>query len=381
MKGATLLLLAFLVMTSVFAKGNLQLIHQDVVARASGTSGRVQVHCNGGSGQYRYQFNGLPQGWNASGNTISIPNINNISGQEFTIGVRVVDAATGEVLNSNIILSVNGVRVGINEGGAVGGTFGVSQGSAASSSSSSSSSSSGSVSVTSSTVTSLYESYEGLPAGASVSRQGFTYTTPTGAPRIENVAPRIISTAQAEYDFSRDANAITVEDVKRTAIFNRQISANKAVANLVAIVRKLTANVNAATNDLQVLTNLLADADAANAECEGIIFDLSNTKAKIENAIADRETTIADVNGQIANAIPVLQQLQAELDDLVNQRNQIEGERSPNAARLAALEDELANCNAQKNALQNDLKDLRMDISGVEADIQNAKDSAAAAPG
>lgn len=81
MKGATLLLLAILAMTSVFAGNNLQLIHHNVVARAHGTDGRVQVHCNGGSGQYSYQFNGLPQGWSAAGNTISIPNINNISGQ------------------------------------------------------------------------------------------------------------------------------------------------------------------------------------------------------------------------------------------------------------------------------------------------------------
>lgn len=39
---------------------------------------------------------------------------------------------------------------------------------------------------------------------------------------------------------------------------------------------------------MTILTQMLADADAANAECEGVIFDLSNTKAKIENAIADR---------------------------------------------------------------------------------------------
>lgn len=55
--------------------------------------------------------------------------------------------------------------------------------------------------------------------------------------------------------------------MKRVAIFNRQINANKAVANLVSIVRRLTANVNAATNDLTVLTQILADAEQANANC------------------------------------------------------------------------------------------------------------------
>ena len=81
--------------------------------------------------------------------------------------------------------------------------------------------------------------------------------------------------------------------MKRRAIFNRQINANKQVANLISIVQKLTANVNAARNDLTTLSDLLAEAENANAGCEAVIFDLQNTKAKIQNAIADREASIA----------------------------------------------------------------------------------------
>lgn len=85
-------------------------------------------------------------------------------------------------------------------------------------------------------------------------------SSPAGAPSVYNPAPTIIANAQAQYNAARDANQITVDDIKRRAIFNRQINANKAVANLVTIVQRLTANVNAATNDLTTLTQILNNA-------------------------------------------------------------------------------------------------------------------------
>ena len=80
---------------------------------------------------------------------------------------------------------------------------------------------------------------------------------------------------------NRDTRQVTVDDIKRTAIFNRQANANKAVANLIAIVQRLTANVNAATNDMTVLTQFLADTEATYNACQEEVFDLANVKAKI----------------------------------------------------------------------------------------------------
>lgn len=76
---------------------------------------------------------------------------------------------------------------------------------------------------------------------------------PTGAPTSPNNEALLISRSQAEYDAERDGRKITIDEVKRNAIFNRQISANKAVANLLAIIQQLTANVNAAKADILVL--------------------------------------------------------------------------------------------------------------------------------
>lgn len=76
--------------------------------------------------------------------------------------------------------------------------------------------------------------------------------------------------------------------MKRNAIFNRQITANKAVANLLAIIQQLTANVNAAKADIIILEKNLAEAEAANNACNDEIFKLSNTRTKIENAIKSR---------------------------------------------------------------------------------------------
>ena len=65
---------------------------------------------------------------------------------------------------------------------------------------------------------------------------------------------------KAEYNAERDGNVITIDQVKRNAAFNRQIAANKAVANLLAIIQQLTANVNAAKADLSVLEAALNQA-------------------------------------------------------------------------------------------------------------------------
>ncbi len=56
---------------------------------------------------------------------------------------------------------------------------------------------------------------------------------------------------------SRDAKTPTVDDIKRNAAFNRQLNANKAVGNLISIVQQLTANVNAAKNDLNIFQDQL----------------------------------------------------------------------------------------------------------------------------
>lgn len=169
----------------------------------------------------------------------------------------------------------------------------------------------------------------------------------------------MISRAQAEYNVERDARKITVDEVKRNAIFNRQITANKAVANLLAIIQQLTANVNAAQADIVVLEQALKEAEAANNECNSRIFQLTNTRTKIENAIKSRQDKIEDVNKRIDVLEPIIAELKRQRSNLVEERTAIENEKSPNAAKLAALEEELAACKQKKLDLERDLADLK----------------------
>lgn len=278
MKGITTLLLAILIFNCAYA-GGMQLQFGTYVARAIGTSGRISIVCTGGSGSYNYQFNRLPAGWSASANTITVPGINTISGQSYNLDIQIRDSRTGELLNTNAILTINGVRVNLAQGGAIGGTFGVSGISGVSGVSGVSigggafgtgftsnvvPTAQNIQTITQSSVSSLYENYQGLPSGASTPRINIPISSPAGNPSTYNPAPVIIANAQAQYNAARDANTITVDDVKRTAVFNRQINANKAVANLITIVTRLTANVNAANNDLIILNRLEQEAKNAN---------------------------------------------------------------------------------------------------------------------
>lgn len=127
------------------------------------------------------------------------------------------------------------------------------------------------------------------------------------------MVPNIIRTIQAPYDPQRDSTPLTVDTVKRNAVFNRQINANKAVANLVAIIQQLTANVNAARNDIPLLERELADREVAYTECTNEIFGMTDTRTRIENAIATRTDRINDANNRINAAISALDQLQRAL--------------------------------------------------------------------
>ena len=236
---------------------------------------------------------------------------------------------------------------------------------------------------TSSSVTSLYESYPGLPDGSNVVPADGRYpvpASPSGPPSTPNIVPAVIQNSQATYVESRDSRTITVEEVKQNAAFQRQLNANKAVANLIAIIQQLTANVNAAKADIVILEDNLAKAEAANTACNNLIYDLANARTKIENAIRDRQNMISEVNAQINDLNPMLADLIRTREVLVTERTQLENLNSPNAAKLAELERQLAACVAQREDLEAQLADLRIEIAGVRTEIETVRADAAGAP-
>ena len=120
---------------------------------------------------------------------------------------------------------------------------------------------------------------------------------------------------------SRDAKAITVDDIKRNAAFNRQLNANKAVGNLISIIQQLTANVNAAKNDLNTFQDQLTASQNVNNDCNNKIYDLSNTRTKILNAIKDIQDKITEANKKISDLALVSRDLTNARDGLVAKRN------------------------------------------------------------
>ncbi len=365
-------------------------------------NGIVNIGCQGGQGAYRFNLSNLPSGWSADGNAITIPNIVNVVGA-YVIRARVTDEA-GNVLEGDIRLVVNGVNVivqssngntdntiqyGVTGGFAPSGDAGFPAGGAPGSGSpaggapGSGSPAGGSPSAPS--VAPLYENYPGLPAGSGPSvPAGGRYPTapsPSGNPSTPNIVPNVIASAQAPYNPARDAKPVTVDDVKRNAAFNRQLNANKAVANLISIIQQLTANVNAAKNDIGVLQNQLSSAEAANNDCNNKIYDLSNTRTKIQNAIKDRQDRITQTNKQIAELAPIISDLTRNRDNLVDKRTELENARSPNAAKLADLTAQQKDCANGQTIAQKQIDDINAQIAGLNADIKRTQDDAASAPG
>lgn len=370
-------------------------------------NGVVNIGCQGGQGAYRFNFSGLPAGWSADGNAITIPNIVNVVGA-YVIRARVTDEA-GNVLEGDIRLVINGVNVivqssngntdnaiqystvggfvpsgapgaGFPNGGAPGagspnggapGT-GFPNGGAPGTGSAPS-------------IAPLYENYPGLPSGSapSVPAGGRfpTAPSPSGNPSTPNIVPSVIASAQAPYNPARDAKPVTVDDVKRNAAFNRQLNANKAVANLISIIQQLTANVNAAKNDIGVLQSQLTAAEGANIDCNNKIYDLSNTRTKIQNAIKDRQDRITEANKKIAELAPIISDLTKTRDNLVDRRTELENARSPNAAKLADLTAQQRDCTNGQTTAQRQIDDLNAQIAGLNSDIKRTQDDAASAPG
>ena len=414
----------------------------------SNYNGVLTLGCQGGSGAYSFALSGLPSGWAANDNSITIPNIVNVIGT-YVIRAKVTDLNTGLVLEGDISLVINGVNVviqssagnndnniqfsvggGVVTGGAPGSDSGSPAGGAPGSGSPAggapgsgapgsgapgsgapgsgapgsgapgsgapgsgapgsgapgSGSPAGGAPGSGSPVAPLYENYPGLPSGSTPSAPaGGRYPTgpsPTGNPSTPNIVPSVISSAQAPYVPSRDSRAPTVDDIKRNAAFNRQLNAGKAIANLLSIIQQLTANVNAAKNDVTLLEDQLKAADSANNDCNNKIYDLSNTRTKILNAIRDRQDRISEANRKIRDLTPIIDDLTRTRDNLINKRTQIENTRSPNSAKLADLEKQLKDCGNTQTKLQKQIDDLNAQISGLNNDLKKTKDDAASAPG
>ena len=219
----------------------------------------------------------MPSNIRQQGNKLVINGIQNEKGQ-YTFRAKVTDEL-GNSIQGTLNLNINGLVIKVEasedaanqvvitragEGHST--SSGASASSGASSASSGSSSTSGSITVQQTVqridISSLYENEAGLSGDVQIAPEGGRYpaTSPSGEPETSNIVPAVIRNIKAEYNAERDGREITIDEVKRNAAFNRQIAANKAVANLLAIIQQLTANVNAAKTDIILLEKILLEA-------------------------------------------------------------------------------------------------------------------------
>lgn len=358
MKKSFALLLALILLASandpVFQSGSS--IANLVRSQTGRYYGQYRLHCNVCQAPYNVEWSELPTGWSQQNGLLNIPNIVNINNGEYALSARVTDAA-GHTYSDDIVLNINGVNVRISSASSNADNLisVISAPSLATATTGGSTAGSTTTVSSSSSVSTLYESYPGLPEGSIVAPANGRYpvpASPSGPPQDPNIVPTVIQNSQATYVESRDSKTVTVETVKQNAAFQRQLNANKAVANLIAIIQQLTANVNAAKADIVTLETHLMEAEQANNDCNNKIYELANSRTKIENAIRDRQNFILEINAKIGELNPILNDLIRTREVLVNQRTEMEKLNSPNAARLAQLESDLADCMADRQDLE-----------------------------
>jgi chromosome segregation ATPase len=124
---------------------------------------------------------------------------------------------------------------------------------------------------------------------------------------VPNYVPQTIQTQQT-LPSEQNRNQITSEDVRSQSIFERQLNAAKALANLLDIIKQATANKNAASVEIQSRQVLSEDALSVQRAAEESIFEAENNLARIKKGI---ETSNEEIN-----------KLREKIDQLTSQREQ-----------------------------------------------------------
>ena len=87
--------------------------------------------------------------------------------------------------------------------------------------------------------------------------------------------------------------------MKATAIFERQLNANKAIANLLDIIEQLTANANAAKADIPSFDADVKNAVAAQRIVQTKILNAENQRTRLNTAINNLNDNINILRKQL----------------------------------------------------------------------------------
>lgn len=215
-----------------------------------------------------------------------------------------------------------------------------------------------------------------------------TQTFPTGP--STNYIPSNLPTQIQNYNYdvvtSRDTYTTTTEDVRSQAVFQRQINANKAVANLLAIIQQLTANVNGVQADIPAATQAVNQAIADQRTTQQKVVAAENANktltANIETVrtqITTLQANLGKVNGDLANA-------QGPIDAAVTSKattqanlDAVNARLSNYPAALDAAKQARRDALGTIDALRAKTNDLNSKIASIQVDIDNSGPYSAAA--
>jgi hypothetical protein len=136
------------------------------------------------------------------------------------------------------------------------------------------------------------------PSSGKKSYPTFDLPTEGGQNQAPNTTPMFIESAKAER-LPTNKDKITADSVKATAIFERQLNANKAIANLLDIIEQLTANANAAKADIPSFDAEVKNAVAAQRIVQAKILTAENQRTRLNTAINNLNDNINILRKQL----------------------------------------------------------------------------------
>jgi predicted nucleic acid-binding Zn-ribbon protein len=395
------------------------------------------LSANGGSGRYAFDVQGLPAGLRNQGAVIAgIPRTTG----SFPITVRTYDDE-GNYDTKTIVINVNAngrvvsssgsgsVKVTVSDGSLAGATAGVpswlssfnptgviaattgaagattgsttttttaTTGTTAGATGATATTIIGGATTSSTTVTTTTNKVEvgpipagytpGYPTGPSSPFPTQSFPTGPSANYIPSNLPTQIQNYNYDVVTTRDTYTTTTEDVRSQAVFQRQINANKAVANLLSIIQQLTANVNGVQADIpsatQAVNQAIADQRTAQQKvvaAENANKTLTSNVETVRTQITTLQTNLGKVNGDLANAQGPIDAAYTSKATTQANLDSITARLSNYPAALDAAKQARRDALNNLDALRNKVNDLSGKIAAIQVDIDNSGPYVAAA--
>lgn len=164
-------------------------------------------------------------------------------------------------------------------------------------------------------------------------------------------------------------NTITVEDVKTTTVFERQLNAAKALANLLDIVKQATANKNAAKEEIVKREELLAIAKANYIKAQDGVAQAEKNLTRIKGGIESINNDINSIKTSLAEFENRAAALRLQRDSLNQNIGNANLKLRGVQGRLTAAENRLNGFNGQAQSKDNGCNSIRVDLANAEGDL------------